>query len=131
MLLNALAHEIHAVAVAKGWWDGERDFGMLLALIHSEVSEALEEYRAGNRTHVYYQPIGTKQQYTSVSYDALPDDVKARIMAQPEGIGIELADVIIRVLDLCAQYEIDIDDAVKRKMAYNRTRPHRHGGKLA
>lgn len=129
MLLNALSHEIHRVAVDKGWWEAEREFGTLLALIHSEISEALEEYRANNTDHVYYQPMGTKQQYTPIAYDSLPDDVKKRIMAQPEGIGIELADVIIRVLDMCAHYHIDIDDAVKRKMAYNKTRPHRHGGK--
>lgn len=43
----------------------------------------------------------------------------------------ELADVIIRALDTAGTLRIDIDRAVRIKHAYNETRPHRHGGKLA
>ena len=48
---------------------------------------------------------------------------------KPEGIPIELADVIIRVLDYCGYAGIDIDAAISQKHEYNRTRPYRHGGK--
>lgn len=39
---NAKAKEINDTAIAKGWWKGERNEGELIALIHSELSEALD-----------------------------------------------------------------------------------------
>ena len=48
MTVNDYAREVHENAVAHGWWEGgERSFPEIAALIHSEVSEALEEYREG------------------------------------------------------------------------------------
>ena len=105
--INEVAKEIHENAVKHGWWNEERGFPEILALIHSEVSEALEEYRNGHRAmEVYY------------GYDE-----------KPEGIPIELADVIIRILDYCAYAGIDIDAAISEKHEYNKSRPYRHGGK--
>lgn len=46
---------------------------------------------------------------------------------KPEGFGVELADVIIRILDFCAGYGINIDALVNMKIEYNKTRPFRHG----
>lgn len=108
--LNSLAKEVHTTAVDKGWWDNaaRRDVGMVLALIHSEVSEALEAYRDGHSLFEVWTADG-----------------------KPEGVPIEFADVIIRVLDACAGWAIDIDEAMAIKMTYNRTRPARHGGKRA
>jgi hypothetical protein len=78
-----------------------------LLLIVSEVSEALEEFRDGRSlTDVYYNA-------------ANPD--------KPEGIPIELADALIRILSFCDANRIDIDAAVSLKMAYNKSRPHKHG----
>jgi hypothetical protein len=48
---------------------------------------------------------------------------------KPEGIPSELADIIIRVLHMCAFYKVDIAHTLADKMAYNETRPHRNGGK--
>lgn len=105
--INDLAKDIHENAVEHGWWDEERGFPEILALIHSEVSEALEEYRNGHApTESYFSENG-----------------------KPEGIPFELADVVIRVFDYCGRAGIDIESAIAQKHEYNKTRPYRHGGK--
>ena len=96
--LNGLARSLHTQAKNNGWHDKERTFGDEVALIHSEVSEALEEYRdTGN-----------------------PTDPK---------VVEELADIIIRVLDVVGKYDIDIEGAIRAKIVKNADRPYRHGNK--
>jgi NTP pyrophosphatase (non-canonical NTP hydrolase) len=104
--LNDWRDEVHAVAVSKKWWEGERNFGELIALCHSELSEALEEKR-DNKVAFYYAGVPEK----------------------PEGWATELADCMIRILDICGAFNIDIEQMVAVKNAFNKTRPDRHGGK--
>ena len=78
-----------------------------LMLIVSELSEALEEHRGGRApTHTYFNPEKP---------------------TKPEGIPSELADVMIRVADLAGAFGIDLESAIRAKMAYNASRPHKHG----
>ncbi len=110
--LNDWAKIVHENAKAHGWWEPEKSFPEAIALCHAELSEALEEYRNGRAPiEVYGNPASGH-----------PD--------KPEGIPIELADCIIRILDYCEHAGIDIEDALRRKHEYNKTRPFRHGGKL-
>ena len=131
-MLNELAKEIHENAVAHGWWEEERTFGEIAALCHSELSEALEEYR--NKEQNFYCGLchytRTKTNGTDAClscYTSALDD--KHLMGKPEGIATEMADCIIRILDWCGHESIDIDQIVKIKMEYNKTRPYRHGGK--
>jgi hypothetical protein len=78
-----------------------------IALVHSELSEAVEEIRNGN-PEIYWSPEG-----------------------KPEGVGIELADAVIRILDLAGALGYNLEHCMSIKHDYNTTRPHRHGGKLA
>lgn len=111
--IEKLANEVHAIAKSKGWWDKECSFGEVIALIHSELSEALGLYREEkNVKSVWIEPAPVKG-----------------FVGKPEGIPIELADAIIRILDYCGRHDIDIANAILLKMEYNKTRPYRHGGK--
>lgn len=134
--INEVARQIHENAVDHGWWDEERGFPEVLALIHSEVSEALEEYRNGRLpTEVYYTESTCKESGGLCVPDAAdecpnnPEECGSYKQGKPEGIQIELADVIIRVLDYCGYAGIDIDAAISQKHEYNKSRPYRHGGK--
>jgi len=106
---------VYRLAVLKGWYDNalridNDDLHTLeiagqLANVHGEVSEALECLRDGEMD-TWYGPTG-----------------------KPEGIGIELADAVIRIMDLCEAIGIDLEECMSIKHEYNKTRSHRHGGK--
>jgi NTP pyrophosphatase (non-canonical NTP hydrolase) len=118
--LNNLRDTALEIATSKGFKDAS--FLECIALIHSELSEAVEDYRNGllPKEYEYQPPNGTRG---AVSISFVPG-------WKPCGIPSELADVIIRVLHLCGQEGIDIERAVTEKMAYNRTRPFKHGKKI-
>lgn len=101
MDLNELAKEAHQIAVDHGWWDPEPTFGELIALMHSELSEALEEYRAG-RPMVWYEcdVSDTKCEPGQYYYTVHCCRGCGHRGHKPEGIAVELADCIIRILDL-------------------------------
>lgn len=114
MTIADLIRESHATAVEKGWWQTDRPFSEGIALMHSELSEALEEWR--------------KHGMNNMMYNA---DACAPLDVKPEGIAVELADVLIRVGDWCGKHGIPLEAALVAKMRYNKTREFRHGGKLA
>lgn len=108
--ISGWQYTVHHLARDKGWWDDEdRSFAEQVLNMQAELSEAWEEWRAGHdMTEVYYGPDG-----------------------KPEGISVELADTVIRILDTCERYGIDLEAVIAEKHAYNATREHRHGGKRA
>lgn len=125
MTLRELVDNAHAMSRSKGWYDGDdavRNVPEMLALIHSEVSEALEAYR------VYDMDPRTRPCCDLYEHGHRQG---CQLVGKPEGFPSELADVIIRIGDLCGYLGIDLEAAVTEKMAYNATRTHRHGGKRA
>jgi NTP pyrophosphatase (non-canonical NTP hydrolase) len=128
MSLNGLRDEIHKNARVHGWHDEERSFGEIISLCHSELSEALEEYRKGkNYDEIYYTCDGDDK--CPADWCMFENKNKCPIK-KPEGIPIELVDCIIRILDFCGHAGIDIEEAIRIKHNYNLTRPYRHGGKI-
>ena len=101
--MMGLVTRCHAAAVDKGFWDDPNwNFGEKVALIHSELSEALEADRRGGDTESEKAPGHT-------------------LVAE------EFADVVIRICDLCGKLGIDLGQAILAKMEYNATRPPKHG----
>lgn len=110
MKMNKFAAEVHQNAVEHGWWDEERSFGEIIALCYSELSEALEEYRA-KRPMVYFvveMDDGKGGTYPAIREDIISEEDFAG--EKPEGIAVELADCIIRILDWYGKEGLDTDD---------------------
>lgn len=109
MKMNKFAAEVHQNAVEHGWWDEERSFGEIIALCHSELSEALEEYRA-KQPMVYFvveMDDGKGGTYPAIREDIISEEDFAG--EKPEGIAVELADCIIRILDWYGKEGLDTD----------------------
>lgn len=151
--LTQIQADCHRIAREHGWWTTPEDKSVpvKLALIHSEVSEALEEYRdahpADDLAKIRYEFKATDR----VPKDAVIRKAFGKMYAQigdgpsfefdqttaydlgydvkPIGFAIELADAMIRIMDLAGHLGIDLTAAITEKMAYNETRPLRHGGK--
>ena len=123
--LNELAAEIHQNAVAHGWWEEDRSIPEVLMLCVSELAEALEEYREDQPT-VWYACNTTGQRCGECTGK---DKDCPRRSPKPEGIAVEMADCIIRILDWCGKEGVDIDAIISAKHEYNKSRPYRHGGK--
>jgi NTP pyrophosphatase (non-canonical NTP hydrolase) len=101
--LDDLIKECHSNSVDHGFWDDipdpEKDGPTKIALMHSELSEALEAMRIGRF-------IGD------------------------HSVTEELADTIIRIFDYAGAGHLPLADTLLAKMARNRERPYKHGGKL-
>jgi NTP pyrophosphatase (non-canonical NTP hydrolase) len=126
--LNELSQQIHETAINHGWWEEERKLPELVALFHSELSEALEEYREG-RPNVWYLCNMDMSSPCHPDCERFHDPECLWRGDKPEGVAVELADCIIRILDYCAHADIDINAAIEAKLKYNETRPYRHGNK--
>lgn len=97
-VLDAMCLRIHEGNVAAGWWDQKDNILVVptkIALIISECVEALEGYRK----------------------DLMDDKLEAEAM-----VGVELADVLIRVFDLCGYLDVKVGTLLAKKAAYNATR---------
>ena len=107
MTIKELQERCYKQAVEKGWAEKPVSVPEQVALICSEACEALEAWR-GNEDTSWSDESG-----------------------KPQGLASEYADVVIRVLHYAQLEGIDLEYEIERKIAYNKTRPYRHGGKRA
>jgi len=121
MELKELQKKCHDLAIEKGFWiptgtTGEvryRNISELLMLIVSELGEACEALRNDDRQEKKCKTCGAKE--VTWRKDTFED---------------ELADVVIRVMDMCEALHINLDWQIEQKLNYNKTRPIKHGKKF-
>lgn len=119
LFLNALATDINKISSGHGFWPEEgRNFGEMIALAHSELSEALEAHRDGDKPP-YWEAHTQDCNFSS----------RCICNPKPEGTAVELVDCIIRCLDTLKSLDVDIDGVLLKKMMYNESRPFKHGRK--
>jgi len=105
-MFDELANELHKTAVSKGFWPDNVDDIFMAKQLMMVVSEAVEVMEA------------------------------IRKDKGQEAVADEMADIIIRTLDLYAglvengYITISLDDAMEKKTSFNKTRPERHGVKF-
>lgn len=122
MNINELAQEVHRNAVALGDWKEPPVLPEALCAIHAELSQALQEYREGNPLIYGTCALAAEDCKFSGVCDKVgrpgeTDGIDGP--CKPEGIAVELADVILRTLDLMAALGVDVDAVVMAKHKYN------------
>lgn len=144
--ITELVTRSHSLSRSKGWYDEQTlptgdlathriNIGEKLALVHSEISEALETWRSHGVLRRCPDCNGTGKcpKGSGEACWSCNDGFQANWLenGKPEGFDVELADAVIRIADLCGAFGINLAAAIELKHAYNQTRPHRHGGKRA
>ena len=115
MNLEILKKSIHDNAVKKGFWDVPHNFGNDLMLVVSELGECVEAHRTKT-----FADLEAFEKSDLPFKDAFKKHIK-------DGVEDELADAIIRLLDICEGYDIDIVKHIELKMKYNSKREKLHG----
>lgn len=116
--LNQSAEIIHSNNKEKGFYNEKPHVGVLLMLVVSELGEAMEAHRKGRFTDLCEPDL--KEVPPTIT------DFEVRIKDTFED---EIADAVIRLLDLSAFLGIDLEWHINAKVNYNKARPFLHGKK--
>lgn len=121
--LNQLAEQIHNDNVLKGFYEGPEKLKALVEVYGSdEDKDALAKLFGAQRIALMHSEL-------SEGLEGHRKDLKDDHLPHRTSFEVELADALIRILDAAGHYRIDILGAVEEKLAYNRSRPYKHGKK--
>lgn len=135
MHIEKLVKDSHEMAVKKGFWeDQNRNVPEMLMLIVSELAEALEALRKEHNAPKFT----VSDLYSDLQINLTDEEYVFNILSWKENFEKsvkssfedELADVAIRLFDLCGGLNIDLGKHIELKMYYNSTRGHKHGKKF-
>ncbi len=122
MTIKALVKKAYQTAVDKGFYNKATSVPEKLMLIVTELGEACEAHRTGRlcrgNTWLFFKVW--EDNNNSFPENLFKEEIKNTLED-------ELADVFIRLGDLCGYLKIDIEKHIETKMAYNETREHKHG----
>ena len=122
MNLTELSQRIHAGNVERGFYEHPATFPDRCMLIVSEIAEAVEAHRNGRTTE--HGDVDQACRMAALEMAPVVGFFKDKVKDTVED---EIADAIIRLLDLSGYMNIDIDAHVAAKLSYNATRGIRHG----
>src|SRR6185312_3563919 len=123
-MINELAKQVHQNAKDHGFFDKEKNIGEMLCLIHSEVSEALEADRKNRYADIPENTLDSLIDF--FNRETFQSEYKDLVKGTFDE---EMADIVIRVMDLCAFKNIDLEKHIRAKMRYNSLREYKHGKK--
>lgn len=121
--------QAYEMAKNNGFWDAERNVPEMLMLVVSEVAEALEALRKDQRADPFIAELSyndlkhLNDQSKELWKKSFEDSIKSTFED-------EIADVAIRLFDLCGGLGIDLEKHIEMKMKYNSMRPYKHGKKF-
>lgn len=119
--LNDAAKQIHEDNKRKGFWDKERNVGEMLMLVTSELGGAMEAHRKGLFVRWEDWENGySKQENIEQKKAGFELHVKDKFED-------EIADAVIRLLDMSAGLGIDLERHINAKVEYNKLRERLHG----
>lgn len=121
---QVIQERAHGTAVEKGFWNQHSN---LIELLHINHSHAMADYVQLNQK---LKAAALIQSEVSEAVEAARKDLNDDKLTHRSGFEVELADAIIRIMDVAGYYKLDIAGAIIEKMAYNAGRPYLHG-KLA
>ena len=123
--LTEFSKDIHQGNVKRGFYDDPKEIGTVLMLIVTELAEAMESYRSGNR--LGSEKLAAMEWDSALDEDFSREDINQFKAVVKDTFEDEIADTIIRLFDLCGWMNIDIHKHIILKLKYNSTRPYKHG----
>lgn len=120
--LDKLMERTHDINVKNGFWDEgkKRNVPTMIALMHAELSEALEADRKqrsiNNEAIIKGLKIEDDEEFKAYVETHVKDTIEN-----------EMADAVIRIFDFCAGFDINLNAHINLKLRYNNMRERKHG----